>query len=76
MSKNILITYSVTDEQTAAISAAAPGSTLRNILKKDITREDILWADIILGSPPMTCLHENDHLDGITIPQIGQEVFD
>ncbi|MBR6816118.1 MAG: D-2-hydroxyacid dehydrogenase [Clostridia bacterium] len=75
MSKNILITYSVTDEQTAAISAAAPGSTLRNILKKDITREDILWADIILGSPPMTYLHENDHLALVSLNSAGSTEY-
>ena len=68
---HILITFSTTSEQFSLLQQAAPGSEIKYVPSKQVTREDVLWADIILGNPPMTHLHENPNLGLLALSRAG-----
>lgn len=68
---HILITFSTTSEQFSLLQQAAPGSEIKYVPSKQVTREDALWADIILGNPPMTHLHENPNLGLLALSRAG-----
>ena len=68
---HILITFSTMPEQFSLLQQAAPGSEIRYIPSKQVTREDVLWADIILGNPPLAYLHENPNLGLLALSRAG-----
>lgn len=68
---HILITFSTMPEQFSLLQQAAPGSEIKYIPSKQVTREDVLWADIILGNPPLAYLHENPNLGLLALSRAG-----
>ena len=72
---NILLTYAVPEEKMMQLKSIAGSNPIKTILSKDITREDILWADVILGNPPRGDLHENDHLGLVALNSAGSTEY-
>lgn len=69
--QQILITFPTTPEEMDALRAAAPGAEFFFIPQKQVSREDVLRADIILGAPPLKFLRENDHLALLALSRAG-----
>ena len=69
--QQILITFPTTPEEMDALRAAAPGSEFFFVPQKQVSREDVLRADIILGAPPLKFLRENDHLALLALSRAG-----
>ncbi len=72
---HILVTFSITPEQHSLFEQAAPGSEIKTIPASEITQQDVLWADIILGNPPVSFLHQNNHLGLLALNSAGSTDF-
>ena len=69
--QQILITFPTTPEEMDALRAAAPGAEFFFVPQKQVSREDVLRADILLGAPPLKFLRENDHLALLALSRAG-----
>ena len=69
--QQILITFPTTPEEMDALRAAAPGAEFFFVPQKQVSREDVLRADVILGAPPLKFLRENDHLALLALSRAG-----
>lgn len=62
MHKNILVALPLSEAQKGTLRDAAPAFTYRFTTEETATREEILWADAILGNVPVALIRQNDHL--------------
>ncbi len=72
---NILITYALPENKLSEIMEVAGNNPVKNILAKDLSKEDLMWADVILGNPPRGCLAENDHLGLVALNSAGSTEY-
>lgn len=62
MSIHILVALPATAAHRATLEQAAPSFVYRYTTLETATREEILWADAILGNVPVELIRQNDHL--------------
>ena len=63
MEKHILVALPLSEAQRDIIRQAAPQFAYRLTTEKTATREEILWADAILGNVPVALIRQNKHLE-------------
>lgn len=62
MQQHILVALPLSQAQRERICGAAPQFDYRFTTQETVTREEILWADAILGNVPVELIRQNDHL--------------
>ena len=62
MQQHILVALPLSQAQRERICGAAPQFDYRFTTQETATREEILWADAILGNVPVELIWQNDHL--------------
>ena len=72
---NILLTYKVSDDNFNKFKEACGDNELRFISSKELSKEDVLWADVILGNPPRDFLKENYHLALVALNSAGSTEY-
>ena len=63
MEKHILVALPLSEAQRDIIRQAAPQFAYRFTTEETATREEILWADAILGNVPVALIRQNKHLE-------------
>lgn len=72
---NILLTYEVPEESLKKLEAVAGDNPIKIVPRREVSKEDVLWADVILGNPPREYLHENDHLGLVALNSAGSTEY-
>lgn len=62
MQQHILVALPLSQAQRERLCGAAPQFDYRFTTQETATREEILWADAILGNVPVELIRQNDHL--------------
>lgn len=62
MQQHILVALPLSQTQRERLYGAAPQFDYRFTTQETATREEILWADAILGNVPVELIRQNDHL--------------
>lgn len=62
MQQHILVALPLSQTQRERLCGAAPRFDYRFTTQETATREEILWADAILGNVPVELIRQNDHL--------------
>lgn len=62
MQQHVLVALPLSQAQRERLCGAAPQFDYRFTTQETATREEILWADAILGNVPVELIRQNDHL--------------
>ena len=75
MEKKILVCLPLRPEQKRALKDAAPGFAFRFTTIPQVTKEDAVWADAVLGNVPVELISQNDHLEWFQSNAAGPNAY-
>ena len=75
MEKKILVCLPLRPEQKQALNDAAPGFAFRFTTIPQVTKEDAVWADAVLGNVPVELISQNDHLEWFQSNAAGPNAY-
>ena len=75
MEQHILVALPLSEPQRETIRRAAPEFLYRFTTQETVTREEILWADAILGNVPVALIRQNKHLEWFQSNAAGPDAY-